>query len=192
MSVAVLILCRDYGEFLKETYLSVCAQTAPPSHVYIHVDGPSERNNLRWYGPLSEWLHGRGDSVTWHLLTERHGKEWSWNWLFSTTTEDWLVLLGEGNLLNPRYVERMLQASQACPKSKVFYSDWVEFGKGETHPFHRPPEYAGGILPFEARVPFVHRSVWETFRLGTNVDMAHVGLGLVRVRKVTRLELLYE
>jgi hypothetical protein len=113
-------------------------------------------------------------------------------------------------MLHSEYISRMKRALKVLPECGILYPDWIKFDGWTGHV--RTPEYSLNILtkrPFIISTSFISVSAWEAIRShngmgydeelvrqglrledylfyllagSLGIEMARVGLGLVRVR----------
>ena len=201
-SVAIVIPCFSWPQYLLEALGSVYAQTVQPGAIIVVLDGPPDPKEheaiLRQHPDVIEiWLpSNQGPSVARNAGTQAA----------NLAGFEWLVFLDEDDLLHPRFLEKMLLSASICPDRDIHYCDQVKFGKNLG--YTRAPEYTYDRLlagPFIITASLIKAEAWRDVQNhnGHGFDpklrgwedyqfflecgaLAHygarVGLGLVRVR----------
>lgn len=176
MSVAVVIPCHSYPEYLPDAVHSVCGQTVDIGDPVIVLDYPKEQQKYEEFGHEHWFCKNRGVSAARNVgfpIARLRGC-------------DWVIPLDEDDKLLPNAVEKFLLAAELCPDVGIWYSDWFEFGDLgliPTRPDHCPPEYSFENLlkgPYIPATAMIRIDVWERVREknGQGYDESLHGLGL--------------
>ncbi len=108
--------------FITETLRSIQQQTHQNLRVIISMDGPDPDSEQLCRGFLSD---ARFELV---VQPERLGWVGNVNWLMAQAATPFWYLNPQDDLVDPRYVETLLDEAQRMPEAAVIYSDIAAFG----------------------------------------------------------------
>jgi glycosyltransferase involved in cell wall biosynthesis len=180
-SVGIFVCCHSYLEWVREAVQSILDQTYKDLWVILVHDGytPPTPNAEVAMMQLADNMgiayccfpDNRGISAV-----RNRGYEWA-----VKHELDWVTSLDDDDMLNPRYVERMLQAAESNPKVDIWYSNYTTFG--DENQFSKTLDWSFDNLKrgnFILSTAFVRPRVWQAIKEknGTGWDEELVRQGL--------------
>jgi len=177
LNVAVVVPCHAHREFLPDALTSIEAQSSPVGAIYPVID-----NDWTWEGYAEEALAPYEDTII--ECYENYGVSSARNLGIEAALIDgyeWVICLDEDDLMDSRYVYRLLQADEAYPDADIFYPDWSMFGAQIG--FVKTDEYNYDELvrrPFIISSAAIRTRTWELVRTangaGFDEDLHALGL----------------
>lgn len=157
--VACVMPCHSYPKYTRAAIASVRQQQVQFDWLIPVVDGPPPEIEAQYRQMFEQ---EQMDAV---FLEENRGVAHARNLAIDTARDlgaDWFVNLDEDDVLNPRFLERSLQAAESAPWVGVWYTDWSLF-QGEQG-YRRTPPYDPGRLrdgPFILSTALISIEVWN-------------------------------
>lgn len=119
-SVAVVIVCYNYGRFLREALSSVLSQSHAAHQVIVVDDGSTDdtQDVCRSYGSAVEYVYqpNAGANAA-RNLGLRH-----------THDSEFVVFLDADDRIDSDYIRKCLAALKADPGAAFAYTQWQKFG----------------------------------------------------------------
>jgi len=157
-SIGVVVACRNYGVYLKDTVESCIYQTRPPQLIVI-VDDFSEDDSVE----VAQNLVDRYSEVYLLRNSSHMGVSATRNRGIAACKTDYVMILDADDLLEPRYFEEVAKILDMDPSVAIAYSSYREFGERERlvtlPPFDRTALLTDCII---MGCSLVRRSVLET------------------------------
>jgi len=180
-SVGVFVCCHSWVQWIREAVQSVLDQTTEADFVTIVQDGYDSQdfdvaNEVSGYARhigVGHVSFGTNKGIS---KVRNHGYGWALE-----RGVDWVTSLDDDDTLNPRYVERMLQAAASRPDVDIWYPNYTTFGDenefGKAHDFDFDLLRQGNFI---ISTSFVKPKVWEAVREanGTGFDNDLVERGM--------------
>ena len=171
--VGVFVCCHSWVQWVREAVQSVLDQTVEADSTIIVQDGydPMDFDAADEVGEYARhlgvghvsFLRNQGIS-----RVRNHGYRWALD-----HGVDWAVALDDDDVLNSRFVERMLQAAVSRPDIDIWYPNFTTFG--DIDEFGKALEFSFDLLKqgnFIISTAFVRPRVWEGVKKanGTGFD----------------------
>lgn len=122
-TVAVVIPCHNYGEFLADAIDGVLAQTVQPQEIIVVDDASDDDTSataLSYKERGVQYIRGEWLSVG---AARNAG--------LKATSADFLIFLDADDVLHPTYVRSMLDAFAQHPEAGIAYSNQQYFGESK-------------------------------------------------------------
>jgi len=121
--VTACIPVYNGARFIGETLESLQGQSYPDFRARISVDPSSDDSAA----VCRRWLR----DPRFELCEQPHRSGWvdNCNWLLARVRSPYCFLLPHDDLLEPRFLERMLESARANPQAAVVYPDIQTFGR---------------------------------------------------------------
>jgi len=124
--VSVVITCRNYGEYLQDSFLSALNQTRRPREIII-VDDASTDSTPQIAQRLADGV--ASDVRTRYISTElRSGVAQARNKGIALATSEYVMVLDADDRLDRRYMECVASLLDADEMVGIGYSSYLEFG----------------------------------------------------------------
>lgn len=153
--VALVIATHQRPDFLRETLASAYAQTYPGVRIVISDDGSTDPALLA----LLDACDAEGITVLRH---PHRGFPASLNAAIAATPADYVMVLGDDDLIEPPYIAEAVAAAEADPSVGIVYCRADLFGTVEG-PWRLPPFEIGPML-LDNRIfttALMRRADWE-------------------------------
>ena len=121
--VSIVVLCHNYGRYLREAVDSAIAQTHPSCEVLVVDNGSSDDS--------FEVARSYGDAVQVIRHERNQGVERAFNDAVGRCQGEYVVRLDADDRLEPSYVERLLNALERSSESAFAYCRARMFGARE-------------------------------------------------------------
>lgn len=175
-SIAVVVPCHAWREYLPDALASIKAQTSTVEAIYPVID-----NDGTWEGYAEEALSPYEDTII--ECHENYGVSTARNWGIEAALldgHDWAICLDEDDIMHPDYTRRLRQAEEAYPDGDIFYPDWATFVEPG---FMKSDEYVYDELvrrPYIISAAAIRTRTWELVKAsnGTGYDIGLHDLGL--------------
>ena len=179
--VGVFVCCHSWLQWVGDAVQSILGQTHRDVLVTIVQDG---YDPIEPEAQLGMERHAKHAHIGWFGLATNCGISRVRNegYLWALDNElSWVTSLDDDDMLNPRYVERMLQAAASRPDVDIWYPNYTTFGDenefGKAHDFDFDLLRQGNFI---ISTSFVKPKVWEAVREanGTGFDNDLVERGM--------------
>ena len=139
-TVSVVVLCYNYGRFLRECVNSVFAQTRKPAEIIIMDDCSTDDTK----DVAEKFLTRKKIPVQYHRADKNLGTPAMCNRGLALAKGEYVMMLGADNILHPQYIEKTAHRLDVGIKGLgIVYTDTYAFGSKAHSRSKSMPWYKG-------------------------------------------------